>query len=263
MTVYAIRPLALVDITDKDSADAAGDIFFWLKDHVIKPMHCRAQPTWQQCNSSATIDVNMVYQTFVVEYDRTACGAYAACNPDESAPDPSTAPFICRCHDTPSAGHKCSGFGQESISEHTTPQFKGDPTPMLAKKYMPGSWFSTQRDTECGNPHGNSSLPCTWRKYPGRIVDADCVNDRIISVGTAASGGEITACEKKEGRHCNFSHPVQTNLTDCCINAFVKGINSASSAAFVTSFEASFAPEDKGGCPSVPSAHSRANQVIV
>ena len=49
VTVYAIRPLALVDITDKDSADAAGDLFFWIKDHVIKPMHCRVEPT---CESS-------------------------------------------------------------------------------------------------------------------------------------------------------------------------------------------------------------------
>ena len=29
VTIYALRPLNLVDITDKDSADAPGDIFFW------------------------------------------------------------------------------------------------------------------------------------------------------------------------------------------------------------------------------------------
>ena len=46
--------LPVVDITDKDSADAAGDAFFWIKDHVLKPMHCRVDPTWHQCNESAT-----------------------------------------------------------------------------------------------------------------------------------------------------------------------------------------------------------------
>ena len=59
ITLYALRPLNLVDITDKDSADAAGDVFFWLKDHIIKPMHCRADPTWHQCNETGTIDHDM------------------------------------------------------------------------------------------------------------------------------------------------------------------------------------------------------------
>ena len=79
-TVYALRPLDLVDITDKDSADAPGDVFFWLKDHIIKPMHCRVNPTWHQCSEAGTIDVNMVYQEFVVEHDAAAVGNYQSCN---------------------------------------------------------------------------------------------------------------------------------------------------------------------------------------
>lgn len=84
-TVYALRPLDLVDITDKDSADAPGDIFFWLKDHIIKPMHCRVDPTWHQCSEAGTIDVNMVYQEFVVEHDATAVGIYESCNVSDGA----------------------------------------------------------------------------------------------------------------------------------------------------------------------------------
>lgn len=30
ITLYAIRPMALVDITDRDSADAAGDVRSWV-----------------------------------------------------------------------------------------------------------------------------------------------------------------------------------------------------------------------------------------
>lgn len=261
ITVYAIRPLKLVDITDKDSADAAGDIFFWIKDHVVKPMHCRVQPDWHQCNESSTIDVNMVYQTFTVEYDSHAVGPYAACNPDDNATDPSTAPWVCRCFE--SGG--CAGFGEESVINHTQPRFEGDPTPILAKKFTPGYWYSTTHDTECGNPRASTAKPCTWRKYPGKIVDADCVNKKVIAVATAASGGAARACEKQEGKICNFTHPVQSNLTNCCINAFVKGVSSGSRENFVREFEAAFSTDSgaKGGCRSVPPPHSIAVPEIV
>jgi hypothetical protein len=260
-TAYAIRPLALVDITDKDSADAAGDIFFWIKDHVVKPMHCRVEPFWHQCNETSTIDVNMVYQTFVVEYDREAVGPYASCNPDDKAPDPSTAPWVCGCH----GGSGCTGFGKQTIASHTRAQFEGDPTPVLSKKFTPGYWFSTTHNTECGNPRANASVPCTWRKYSGKIVNADCVNNKVIAVATAASSGDVAACEKNERKPCNFTHPVQTNLTNCCINAFVKGINATTAETFIAPFEASFKSEDQGGCPEVqPPLQSRAmNELIV
>ena len=37
-TVYAIRPKHLIGIENRDSADAAGDIFFWIKDRILHPM---------------------------------------------------------------------------------------------------------------------------------------------------------------------------------------------------------------------------------
>merc|ERR1712224_85170 len=166
-TVYAIRPLKLVDITDKDSADASGDIFFWIKDHLIKPMHCRATPRWHQCNESSTIDVSMVYQTFIVEHDSKKIGPYQACNPNEKAKDPDTAPWICKTWGHISRGS--AGFGQEAITgRYTHQQFPGDPTPEVAKKFVPGYWYSTSHETECGNHRANQSVPCTWLKHPGK-----------------------------------------------------------------------------------------------
>ena len=252
VTVYAIRPLALVDITDKDSADAAGDLFFWIKDHVIKPMHCRVEPTWHLCNDTKTIDHDMVYQTFTVEYDSSAVEPYASCNPDENATDPS-AHWICSCH-----GFKhdaCKGFGEEEITHQGHhQQFPGDPTPLMSQKLSPGKWFSTIHNTECGSPRADPTLPCTWKKYPGKIVTADCLEANIVSVVTAAAGGAVQACEQAQGSVCNYTHASATNLSDCCINAFVGGVNATSRENLVAPFEQAFTSADptKGGCAVVP-----------
>ena len=250
-TLYALRPLDLVDITDKNSADAPGDIFFWMKDHIVKPRHCRVQPNWHQCGESSIIDVNMVYQKFVVEHDSTQVGNYASCNPDHD--DPSGKTWACACHGGghgPSPSNSCVGFGEEDISRHNYPQFQGDPTPTFATKFSPGFWFSTTHDTECGNPRANSTIPCTWLQHRGKIVNASCVNSAVVDVIAAAAGGAVAACEQREGKKCDFLHAAQTNLTDCCIDAFVKGVNSTSRDALVKPFLNAFASDDPtvGGC---------------
>ena len=245
MTLYALRPLDLVDITDKDSADAAGDIFFWLKDHIIKPMHCRAtQQRWSPCSEASTIDVNMVYQRFVVEYDRTAVGPYLRCNPDHA--DPTGKTWDCSCP----AGTTCPSFGIENIStgSHLHGQFPGDPTPAMTRKFAPGVWVSTTHDTECGNPAASAALPCTWLQHRGKIVNASCVNRAVLAAPLAAAASSVAACEQAAARPCDFLNAVQTNLTDCCINALVAGVNATARQDMVKPFLAAF----DGGCPEIP-----------
>lgn len=232
-------------------------IYFWIKDHIVKPMHCRADPTWHQCSETGTIDHDMVYQTFTVEYDQTAVGPYASCNPDENATDPGTAPWICHCWN-PLGG--CVGFGEEQIDHfHHHTQFPGDPGPYLAAKLAPGVWVSTTHDTECGGARANASLPCTWGKFPGKIVNASCANGNLVAVASAAAGGAVEACEKAQGSKCDFLHAAQTNLSNCCINALIAGVNATDRQALLTPFVQSFISDDpaEGGCKPLKPAPSR------
>ena len=251
-TVYALRPLDLVDITDKDSADAPGDIFFWLKDHIIKPLHCRVEPTWHQCSEAGTIDVDMVYQEFVVEHDSTAVGVYESCNPDHT--DPSGKTWECNAHGSHNGSKpNIQSFGAESIAGHAYPQFKGDPTPALTAKFLPGNWYSTTHDGECGNPHANASKPCTWLQHRGKIANATCVNNRVLDVALKPVSADVKACEQEAAKKCDYINAVQTNLTDCCIFALVKGVNATARADLVGPFIAAFNSDDpsQGGCPAL------------
>jgi hypothetical protein len=245
-TLYAIRPLPLVDITDRDSADAAGDIFFWVKDHVVKPMHCRVDPDWHQCNETGVIDHDVVYQAFEVSYDPSRVGPYASCNPDGP-----NSTWQCVCHGAPA--EDCQGLGMANISDHIHPQFRGDPSPALAQKFTPGVWVSTSHLTECGNPHRNASTPCTWKKTNGKIVRAECLNGNVISVVKEASGGAIERCEKAEGKQCDYLKAAVTGLSDCCINAFIAGINATTREALIAPVAAAFASDNTtaAGCKAV------------
>ena len=72
----------------------------------------------------------------------------------------------------------------------------------------------------------------------------------MVDVIAAAAGGAVAACEQREGKKCDFLHAVQTNLTDCCIDAFVKGVDSTSRDALIQPFLNAFASDDPtdGGC---------------
>ena len=47
ITVYGLRPHQLGStLVDKDTGDAAGDLFFFLGDRLLIPMACRHDPGW-------------------------------------------------------------------------------------------------------------------------------------------------------------------------------------------------------------------------
>jgi len=172
-------------------------------------------------------------------------GLWRAAQPDHN--DPSGKTWLCRCY----SNHSCSSFGAEPISGHGSPQFKGDPTPVLTAKFNPGYWYSTTHENECGNPRANASEPCTWQQHRGKIVNASCVNSAVLSAALSSVSADVKACEVAEDKTCDYLNAVQTNLTNCCIAALVKGVNGTDRAAIIGPFVAAFNSDDpaKGGCP--------------
>eukprot|EP01051_Picozoa_sp_SAG22_P022555 SAG22_NODE_5445_length_1013_cov_0.834792_2_plen_122_part_01 len=61
VAVVALRPAYLPGIRDKDTADIGGNIFFWLKDRILHPMHCRRNPSWGQCASGPLLYADNVF----------------------------------------------------------------------------------------------------------------------------------------------------------------------------------------------------------
>jgi hypothetical protein len=97
-------------------------------------------------------------------------------------------------------------------------------------------------------------LPCTWKKYPGKVVSANCLNGNIVRVVAKNSYGAVEKCAAVEGRQCNFLRAATSNLSNCCINAFIAGVNATERTALLSPFEKAFASDDpsKGGCKPVP-----------
>ena len=62
LTVFGLRPYELPDLNDKDTADALGDLYFWLTDKILLPYTCREDPSFMLCNSSAVVAADQVYE---------------------------------------------------------------------------------------------------------------------------------------------------------------------------------------------------------
>jgi hypothetical protein len=255
-TVFAIRPINLIGLENKDSADPAGDIFFWVKDRILHPMRCRRTPSWYQCNTSGILETsNQVYAQFTVEYDTQAVGRYSNCNPDPR--DPSGATWHCSCHHSHGSENvTCGGIGLEEIATAvpSSGQFPGDTfSPLLAKTLAPGIWLSTQSNGECGNPATKGV--CNWRVAErGKMVHADCLNANLAKAVAAASGGAVAKCEAPPLPKCDWLNASATNMSDCCVEAFFTGITAMGRDKLLAPFLAAFASTDpsRGGCASVP-----------
>ena len=79
-------------LQNKDTADANGDVFFYLGDRLLIPMACRHDPGWMMCKGQQLLDHDSVYTKYIVEVDSTfggcptggaRCTKYAACNPTD------------------------------------------------------------------------------------------------------------------------------------------------------------------------------------
>lgn len=97
ITMYNLRPYNLTaDISEKDSADALGDIFFYITDRLVTPYACRhgsqTDPPFMCRDFQKILQTNdQVYTEIRVQVDSTfggcangsySCSQYADCNPD-------------------------------------------------------------------------------------------------------------------------------------------------------------------------------------
>lgn len=243
LTVYALRPLRLSSLVDKDSADIAGDLFFWIKDRILHPMHCRRAPSWNQCNTSDILQTgDQVYAEYVITVDAKQIGNYASCNPVPG--DPSGATWVCRPTE--------SSFGIANISRFGRPggQFPGDVySGELAKTLTPGQWYSTQRGGEC---NGGSGGTCAWQVAErGKMVNATCLNANVVAAITNAPAAAtcLSRCEGGGAAACIASYDTR-NITDCCIECFFAGVTAIGRDPIVKAYAESFG-EGATGCPPV------------
>ena len=179
-TVFGLRPYEIPGLNDKDTADAAGDLYFYLTDKVMMPFMCREDPSFPLCNSSKIIAGNNVYQQTLVEVDSDQIGEYALCNP--ATDDPSGHTWHCR----PSSPQ----FGVGNISQmygnctvvwhnHTYNLCKTQAWSwrVQAANYLPGLWFSTQAVGNCDN---DNRKQCYWRVAEQQLIKNATVCSRVL-----------------------------------------------------------------------------------
>ena len=167
--VVGLRPRYLPGISDKDTADAGGDIFFWLKDRILHPMHCRRSPGWGQCASGPLLYEDNVY-TLTRVATTMPWGPYHSCNPLPS--DPSGRTWSCNYHHGGSGHHRPSrppppaelNMGRASIVHFGHGQFPGDiyapALSQLLSNATSGFWYSNLHEGDCDNPNRTS---CRWK----------------------------------------------------------------------------------------------------
>lgn len=85
VTVYRTTPSNYTGLTNMDSGDARGDVYFGLA-QLLLPQLCVADPGFLWCQNRKFLSggkAHMVYTEFVVQTRSGAFGDYAACNPDQ------------------------------------------------------------------------------------------------------------------------------------------------------------------------------------
>ena len=91
LTLYRLTPTNITGLEDKDTGDAAGDIYFQLYELTF-PLYCQQNPHDSSCQNSVFDDINNdVYRQSVVEIDSSHYGVYNGCDPQ-----PNGSSFRCR-----------------------------------------------------------------------------------------------------------------------------------------------------------------------
>ena len=202
LTVISLRPSNLTGLSNKDSADAAGDLFFFLGDRLPEPMHCRADPTYPMCASMAIVRHDSVYTKYVLEVDGSfggcpsgdaACTRYGSCNPDTS--DPSGSTWACR--------PATAAVGKANVTQRYAHPGSANPWDVwkfaLSKASwgVPATWYSTQAAGDCDGEEeeeeGGSS--CTWRILETvKTVNATCANGHVFDAARARNVSCFNGC---------------------------------------------------------------------
>lgn len=259
ITVFGLRPYNLPDLNDKDTADAAGDVYFWLTDKILMPYTCREDPRFPLCKSSQIVKHDQVYEQSVLEVDSGSIGKYALCNP--STLDPTGHTWHCEPTEPNfGAGNVSQMYGDCKVKWHwrtydqCTDERTGRPIQFMrwrvaAANILPGMWYSTQKIGNCDEP---SSLKCMWRSAKTvKIANATCVNDRVVALVEQTGKQCFNACgPKKVTSDCYITCFMQTVLGNTTAGTPPK----VAASRIMQIFNAAFTSDDpsKGGCPSLP-----------
>eukprot|EP00935_MAST-01C_sp_MAST-1C-sp1_P000174 g174.t1 len=285
VTFYNLRPYNLTsDIDEKNSADALGDIFFYITDRLITPYACRHytghKPFMCQSFQKRLQTGDQVYTELEVSVDSTwggcpsgleNCSQYSDCNPTKSEALEAancTEDLLqneCRRERSCSAPGKlevasryCGPINQSSgLCIQCADECDGPWSHWKSEvSRLGGEWYSTTSDGDCSNP---SASKCSWLvTKKKKTINATCANNKIHE-----------AVEKK-GKECFSKCAQPTNSTsDCWILCFVEtvlGRNPLSLTSVVgtpmtateltTPWLAAFATDSPatGGCPALPPA---------
>jgi hypothetical protein len=182
VTMYNLRPATYAqDLRDKDSADAAGDIFFYIADRLVAPYGCRHSGGHEWfCSGMATmLEHDQVYSQIVVEVDgrfggcpsgANNCSAYRDCNPDPS--DPTGVKWRC-------------GFGDACPYKPAPP-----PPPPFARQQLPAAAAAARPRSRpvrlAALRRGEDSPPPYWR-CSEFVEQSPCRHHR-------SGGGSCEAC---------------------------------------------------------------------
>jgi hypothetical protein len=217
-TVYRVTPYNVSGLADKDTGDAAGDLFFRLGDELWLRAFCKLHPElhYERCEGGSWRDAGLlehnVYASFVIETDG-GYGPYSQCNP---VPQPRGAPpaHPTRWNCDPNFCAPCprvdSAVGFYNLSELSwgPPAL---PAPFAMWKYNANvllgqggscSWYSTPASGECpaGQRPGQQQQqqqqqkPCHWRVVEtGKVVNASCL-DGLVGGAVEHSSDVSRAC---------------------------------------------------------------------
>ena len=265
LTVFGLRPYELPDLNDKDTADALGDVYFWMVDKVLMPYTCREDPSFMLCNSSKIIGANQVYEQSVLEIDGSRVGQYALCNPSTS--DPTGHTWRCEPEEPQFGAGNVNGMYGNCSHEYygrtydTCRDRAGKPVQYMLWRtglanHLQGWWYSTQHSGNCDDASTAASGTCYWRiAHTVKVANATCVNSRISEL--------VQSTGKTCFAGCGASADPQSDCYITCFMETVLGKATATEGVYeggiskeqiVNIFNKAFESEDEhdGGCPALP-----------
>lgn len=284
LTVFGLRPLNLTGLVNKNTGDAAGDLFFFLTDRFVAPFACNVtHGRWWACHEQGTLAHDSVYTQTVLEVEgdwpnRTSAGScrpdpghrcYSPCNPS----DANGSTFRCGCDvgpatspqpSSPSHHHRysavpCDVVGRADIAKRyegcadgcTAPndQWKSD-----LSKQLGGEWYSTTAQGDCKNPQRER---CAWRvKTVIKTVNASCVNGnflRAMAEKARTCLANCSAADREDATSGCFVTCIFQQMLGKSPSFPHLAHSGMSRSEMVAPWLASFESEDptKGGCPAL------------
>eukprot|EP00040_Diaphanoeca_grandis_P009532 m.49153 g.49153 ORF g.49153 m.49153 type:complete len:1286 (-) comp20958_c0_seq1:61-3918(-) len=274
LSVIGLRPHNLSSsLVNKNTADVAGDLFFWITDRLVAPFACRvSHGKWWGCKEQSTLDHDSVYTQTVLEVNgdwpnQTDLGScfenstdfshqcFAPCNPS----DQSGSVFHCKCNSFPSSTSSeppCDVVGRTFLKQRYAQcadgcHYVNDHWKSDMAIHLGGLWYSTPAQSHCDD---SETASCNWRQLEQKkTINATCANDHVMGLVQQRGADCFDKCSSQDRK----------NITsDCSVLCFFETVlgNSNSfpnmtgtgvpAADLVTTFNRAFEYDDpsEGGC---------------